>query len=370
MEYNLKPDERASLELRGLYEKYGYRKYKMGKFEEYSLYFSNSNFLSSDKVLTFNDLDGRLLAMKPDVTLSVINNTSATDEKTEKIYYIENVYRENEESHCFKEINQMGLEYLGAVDSYAVSEVMMLAAESMKMIDEDYLIVISHMDYVIELLNTIDIEENSRIGILNGIRRKNTAEIKEQAKNAGINEKDIELLCRVPFLYGGISEMIKIAKDSAKNSEMLGIAEEIEEYCDILNELGYGDNIQLDFSMVNDIDYYNGIIFHGYVRNLPGCVLAGGQYDKAMSLLGKKGKAIGFAIYLDELMKGNNAPDKYDVDAVLIYKDGEALKNIIKGVNSLQEKGLSVNAQKGGCRDIRFREKYVLDNGIVSKEER
>ena len=49
MEYNLKPDERASLELRGLYEKYGYRKYKMGKFEEYSLYFSNSNFLSAIK---------------------------------------------------------------------------------------------------------------------------------------------------------------------------------------------------------------------------------------------------------------------------------------------------------------------------------
>ena len=175
MEYNLKPDERASLELRGLYEKYGYRKYKMGKFEEYSLYFSNSNFLSSDKVLTFNDLDGRLLAMKPDVTLSVINNTSATDEKTEKIYYIENVYRENKESHCFKEINQMGLEYLGAVDGYAVSEVMTLAAESMRMIDEDYLIVISHMDYVIELLNTMDIDENDRTGILNGIRRKNTA---------------------------------------------------------------------------------------------------------------------------------------------------------------------------------------------------
>ena len=94
MEYNLKPDERASLELRGLYEKYGYRKYKMGKFEEYSLYFSNSNFLSSDKVLTFNDLDGRLLAMKPDVTLSVINNTSATDKKNGKNILYRKMYTE------------------------------------------------------------------------------------------------------------------------------------------------------------------------------------------------------------------------------------------------------------------------------------
>ena len=36
MEYNLKPDEKATLQLRGLYEEYGYQKYKMGKFEEYS----------------------------------------------------------------------------------------------------------------------------------------------------------------------------------------------------------------------------------------------------------------------------------------------------------------------------------------------
>jgi len=73
MEYNLKPDEKATLQLRGLYEEYGYQKYKMGKFEEYSLYVNNRDFLAGDKVLTFTDLDGRLLAMKPDVTLSVIN---------------------------------------------------------------------------------------------------------------------------------------------------------------------------------------------------------------------------------------------------------------------------------------------------------
>ncbi len=79
MEYNLKPDEKATLELRGLFEKFGYQKYKMGKFEEYSLYATNRDFLTGDKVLTFTDLDGRLLAMKPDVTLSVINNTGATE---------------------------------------------------------------------------------------------------------------------------------------------------------------------------------------------------------------------------------------------------------------------------------------------------
>ena len=54
MKYNLKPDERATLELRGLYEKYGYKKYKISKFEEYSLYATNRDFFTGDKVLTFH----------------------------------------------------------------------------------------------------------------------------------------------------------------------------------------------------------------------------------------------------------------------------------------------------------------------------
>ncbi len=67
----LQPKERASFALRALYEAAGCRKYHMGRFEEYSLYQANRSFLSSEQVITFTDLDGRLLALKPDVTLSI-----------------------------------------------------------------------------------------------------------------------------------------------------------------------------------------------------------------------------------------------------------------------------------------------------------
>ena len=58
----LRPQERASLQLRLLYEQEGFRKYHMGRFEEYGLYQENRRFLSSEQVITFTDLDGRLLA--------------------------------------------------------------------------------------------------------------------------------------------------------------------------------------------------------------------------------------------------------------------------------------------------------------------
>ena len=70
----LKKEERAMLSLRALYKLHGYLPFKMSKFEEYDLYVRNKEFLVSDSVITFNDTDGRLLALKPDVTLSIIKN--------------------------------------------------------------------------------------------------------------------------------------------------------------------------------------------------------------------------------------------------------------------------------------------------------
>ena len=74
-EYPLKREERVLFTLRALYQRYGYAQYKMGKFEEYDLYVRNKDFLVSDGVITFTDTDGRLMALKPDVTLSIIKNT-------------------------------------------------------------------------------------------------------------------------------------------------------------------------------------------------------------------------------------------------------------------------------------------------------
>ena len=369
MKYNLKPDEKATLELRGLYEKYGYKKYKIGKFEEYSLYASNSDFLAGDRVLTFTDLDGRLLAMKPDVTLSVINNTRATKDKSEKLYYIENVYRENKENHSFKEISQMGLEYMGKITKHSILEVIVLAAKSLKTISSDYLLEISNMHYTVHLLEALDLGEALYMEILTNIRQKNVTGLTETAQKANFDSKTMEILCQIPFLYGEMGKAIKKAEEMAVNDKMLEDVENLKEYCRVLKSLGYSKNIQLDLSMVNDIDYYNGMIFRGYIRNLPGCVLSGGQYDKAMEIFGKDAGAIGFAIYLDELTKGNQQPSRYDVDAVILHDEDEPMINVIKAINALQKEGLSVRAETSIPKCLRYREKYVIKDGQLAREE-
>ena len=84
--------ERAVFALRSLYRAHGYSQYKMSKFEEYDLYVRNKSFLISDHVITFTDTMGRLLALKPDVTLSIVKNSRDTA-GLQKVYYNENVYR-------------------------------------------------------------------------------------------------------------------------------------------------------------------------------------------------------------------------------------------------------------------------------------
>ena len=134
----LRREEKITLELRALYEQYGYRKYRMGKFEEYELYLENKNFLKSKNIITFHDLDGRVLALKPDVTLSIAKNTHATEKSSEKFYYLENVYRLDKPSGSYREISQLGLEYIGKLDGIAAYEVLCLARQTLSKISSQY----------------------------------------------------------------------------------------------------------------------------------------------------------------------------------------------------------------------------------------
>ena len=70
-------------------------------------------------------------------------------------------------------------------------------------------------------------------------------------------------------------------------------------------------HIVMDFSVIGDVNYYNGMAFEGYIDGIPECVLVGGRYDRLMGRMKKKSRAIGFAVYLDTLaMLGRTAGDQ------------------------------------------------------------
>ena len=111
----LRYDEQAIMSLRALYRQFGYEQYRMSRFEEYGMYAENKAFLASGDIITFTGAGGRLMALRPDVTLSIVKNTKDGG-GTRKLYYNENVYRPDGPGREFKERMQAGLEHIGDID--------------------------------------------------------------------------------------------------------------------------------------------------------------------------------------------------------------------------------------------------------------
>ena len=136
----LTKEEQIALSLRSLYCENGYSQYKMSKFEEYDFYAKTKDFLVSDSVITFTDTNGRLMALRPDVTLSIVRSTRDSD-GIKKLYYHENVYRPSDD--CFKEIPQVGVEVIGKITADEIKQVLTLACKSLELLSDNYILEIS-----------------------------------------------------------------------------------------------------------------------------------------------------------------------------------------------------------------------------------
>lgn len=364
---SLRKEEQVTLNLRRLYEQFGYKKYRMGKFEEYALYIENKNFLQSEAIITFNDLEGKLLALKPDVTLSIVKHTNATRANAEKVYYTENIYRLSKRNHEYKEISQMGLEFLGDLDPYAMIEVIGLALSSLHTISSQFLLDISHMGFVTGLFDSLGVEYQVQEQLLGCIRSKNLHELRAIAAQAGISDFYRDKLEKITLLYGDFEQTLDAAQEIVLNDQMQNAVSELRALFEALKKTEFAGNIRLDFSIINDVNYYNGIIFRGYVENVPRAVLAGGRYDNLMKRFSKDVGAIGFALYLDELGRTYKNTLPYDVDALVLYDGTADYAALFAAVSKLTQDGLRVRAEKEIPADLRAKQVFRFANGILEE---
>lgn len=270
----LRPEEKAALSLRELYADKGCSFYRMSRFEEYDFYADKKDFLTSRNILTFTDINGRLMALRPDVTLSIIKHARNIPGQVKKFFYDEKVYRVPRNSQSFHEISQAGIEFIGSLDEKNICEVIELALESLHSVSHGRRCVLDIADA--GLIAKL-IPEHNKCGILKCIAEKNIHELR--ALNAP--EEIIKLMSPDLSLQEVLSPVIF---DSLKK---------------------YHDEIHADYSVINisSLNYYNGLIFRGFIEGIPESILSGGQYDNLLHMMGhdKNSKAIGFAVYLDLL---------------------------------------------------------------------
>lgn len=355
-----KTDEYIASKLKSLYRSFGYLQYRVNKFEEYDLYMQNKSFLPGKQILTFSDTDGRLMALKPDVTLSIIKNNSG--KATEKLCYAENVYRVPKNSYGFREIMQAGLECIGIVDAYATGEVIMLAAESLKIIDADYVLDVSDMAVISGIFAFGGLEEKECGRLLKYIGEKNVHGLSAACRELKVTEETERLLKDIISISGPIDKALPQLK---KINLPRGCLPAVENLCRVNECLkAYNvKNVNLDFSVVNDMNYYNGIVFKGFINKIPFSVLSGGRYDSLMARMGKDAEAIGFAVYLDQIEAFMHSVRDYDADVLIIYGKDVPAEEVAKKAAETAAQGKTVRVQREAVSDVRARETVIIGNG-------
>ena len=293
--------ERISFRLRSLYSDYGYERYRMSKFEEYDLYSRNKDFLFSEGVITFTDTNGRLMALKPDVTLSIVKNRKDTPGELQKLYYHENVYRVSAAADGFREQTQVGLECMGEVDSACIAEVLKLAAESLRLCSSQFVLEVSHVGILSAFVDAIAPDEAVREELLRCAGQKNLHGISRVCRDSGLAEGAEDALKQLLSLYGVPRTVMPRIRELAEEYGAGGMAAQLGQAVAGFAGSDIGDRIQIDFSATGDLKYYTGIAFKGFISGIPGSVLSGGQYDALMKKMGRKDRAIGFAVFLDML---------------------------------------------------------------------
>ncbi len=333
------------MELRLLYEQFGYKKYRMNKFEEYSFYINNKNFLESDRIITFTDLDGKLIALKPDVTLSIAKNTKATATQNERLYYNENVFRVS--GMEFKELKQTGVEFIGHIDLYNTLEVINLALSSLEIIDDNYILSISHMGFISSIFDEMNLSYSAKKKLIDCLKQKRSHDIDAIAIEYGISDDNINRLKNLISICGDLSSAIVKAECLAITDAEKDAVCELKAITKCFENTKFANKIRLDFSTVSNTDYYNGIMFEGYIEGVARSVITGGRYDYLIKKMGKTDlEAMGFAVNFYTLDRFFKPADKNESPVLVLFDNNTDNLALFNKIKELEASGKRVLVEK------------------------
>ena len=355
-----------------IYEQYGYKKIKLSKFEDYNLYNNYKDFIQTEHILTFMNLNGNLQSLSPDVTLSIVKKVlKDNDEYTKKLFYIEDIYKIDNVSNEYEEIPQVGVEVIGTFTKYTNLEIISMAIDSLISINSEYILEISSIDFISALIDELNLEEYKKLEILNLIYSKNKHDLEKALIANNIEDKYKNNIISLIDLCGNYKEVLTKIKNLIINEKMKKAYSELESLSAVFESYNNFDKILLDFSIESKLGYYNGIIFKGYIKENNDAVISGGRYDKLLEKFNahtsnekNKKNAIGFAVYMDKLYTQNNIKNEYDFDILILYKSGDE-KVLLNKVQKLikSDKKVRTEIYRDDCSlYYHYKERYIFEN--------
>ncbi len=339
---NLNKEEKLVFRLRKLFESYGYEKVAVNLLEEYESYYLHGELFKVDSLLKVIDPSGKLFVLRPDMTMPIAKKFAREKKEypfNNKVYYSDDVFRIKEGSigSILKE-KQVGIELLGEKNLYSDYEAIKLAVEALKIISPKYHIDFSHVKFLEIIFEKSGFNYDEKEEIFEHIQNRAQSELKKILRNKKIEKKIKDILIDIPNLYGTFEDVIKKVK-SYGIDEFKEIIEELEELRRVLPKV----NIELDISMVNNINYYTGIIFKGYLEGLSQVALQGGRYDTLAKNFGRDFDAVGFGINLDEIFSKLVKDEMSTKGYLVLIKDYEGIDEIL---SKLRVDGKRIKVEK------------------------
>ncbi len=222
-----------------------------------------------------------------------------------------------------RETYQVGAELVGAPGAIADAEVIALAARCLEAAGlRRYQVDVGHAEFFQGIMEAVRLPAAVKAGVRRALAARDFVALEELLARTSLRSAEHELLLRFPALRGG-PEILEAAGGLVHNRRSERALAELARVRELLVAHGLGSVVGLDLGAIRDFDYYTGVIFEGYGRDLGRPVAQGGRYDGLLARFGRPAPATGFVVQLDlvcELLAGAaHLPTLPRIDAAVAW---------------------------------------------------
>ncbi|WP_051189148.1 ATP phosphoribosyltransferase regulatory subunit [Halalkalibacillus halophilus] len=341
--------ERVIDNLKQLLHTNGFQPIQTPTFEYYDLFLSIPGKINPDRMIKMIDHDGKILVLRPDATIPIARMAASAQldvNDFHKLSYVTNVFRMNNgESDVFsRSFTQVGVEQFDQGEAIHDLEMIVLAIDSLLTSGmENIYLELGQAGFFKGLMKEVDLTEAEQFELQQLIEQKNQAEIKRKVEALNIKKEVADVIVALPQLFGQVEQVVTQAKPLCLNNEMSETLSHITFLSEQLIELGYDRYVSVDLGLINDFQYYTGTIFQGFVEGYGKSVIQGGRYDALTEHFDMETSAIGFGVYVDDLiaiLNQGNILTEGQSTSVSIYPDSNQAAAAIKLAKQLREAGV------------------------------
>lgn len=290
---------------REVFVHHGYHMVQPPTFEYYDVY--DAAVTKPENMFKFFDNNGRMLALRPDLTTSVARMaaTKPLGDLPYRIAYSGSAYRNDEafSNTRQREFSQVGIELIGNDGTDADAEVIGIAAEALIRFGiTDFQIDLGQVDYYKGLSEAAGLSEAVSDSLREKINDKDFVAIDNMLEELDISDELKEFFRELPKMFGGIEIVVSALQNKDLNDKSKKALENLMQVYDALKNSGFENYLAVDLSMVPNLDYYTGIIVRGFAKGVAFPVCSGGRYDNLTEKFGRRLPATGIAIGVERIM--------------------------------------------------------------------